>query len=448
MKRLKTILPIVMSLVLFGTNVSAQNFARMSERTIMGTARYVGMSGAMTAIGGDPSSVLDNPAGLGLYRRPEAMISFDFAWDRTWQGNNRANDMRRNTFFVPQASLVITLDSGNSDEDGVQFNNIMLSYHRLASFNRTLFGVGGEDASLGALVASTGVDMKIPYNTDPMHIGSDLRVEESGGINEFAIDWGINVSHRWYAGLGIHVQSYSLSADAVYGEDFPYLSANGKLYDNQNNTTLLYRGVGVNVAAGAIYRPLSWLRLGFSLKTPSLGSLTIYSRGTWSSQTDSVRYSDAPDKATPVNYFHAPLQLSTSMAFQIGYYGMIALQYDFLHQAGERDIHTLRAGLEIVPVPGMYINAGYAYESTFKNSFMAVPIDPSFDRQNAYFQRVRNTQYASAAIGYRGQLMIFQAAYQYRWQGLNLYAHENALPYNMNTETHRLVLTIGWHRGW
>ena len=60
----------------FCVPAQAQDYARLSERSIMGTARYVGMGGAMTAIGGDPSSVFDNPAGLGLYQRSEVMLSF------------------------------------------------------------------------------------------------------------------------------------------------------------------------------------------------------------------------------------------------------------------------------------------------------------------------------------------------------------------------------------
>jgi len=65
--------------------LSAQDYARMTERTIMGTARYVGFGGAMSAIGGDPSAVRDNVAGLGLYRRTELMLTLDYAYDRTWQ---------------------------------------------------------------------------------------------------------------------------------------------------------------------------------------------------------------------------------------------------------------------------------------------------------------------------------------------------------------------------
>ena len=62
-----------------------------------------------------------------------------------------------------------------------------------------------------------------------------------------------------------------------------------------------------------------------------------------------------------------------STAFQIGAYGLIALQYDFRHASYMDDVHSLRAGIEVIPVLGMYINAGYAYESTFKPATDIVP---------------------------------------------------------------------------
>lgn len=52
---------VLSALAICGVGFS-QDYTRLSERTIIGTARYVGMSGAMTAIGGDPSAVTDNPA--------------------------------------------------------------------------------------------------------------------------------------------------------------------------------------------------------------------------------------------------------------------------------------------------------------------------------------------------------------------------------------------------
>ena len=141
-----------------------------------------------------------------------------------------------------------------------------------------------------------------------------------------------------------------------------------------------------------------------------------------------------------------PLHVSSSVAFQIGAYGMLSFQYDYLNQLQETPVHTLRAGVDVIPVMGLYINAGYVYERTLKPADRIVPVDPAFDRQDAYFMHPRNTQYVSAAIGYRGPYMIVQAAYQYRWQNINLYAHEASNPYDIHTDTHRIVVTIGWHR--
>ena len=80
MKRLLLILFFAYSLLSMAYSQDVQRFA---ERQIIGTARYVGMGGAMTAVGGDPSAVLDNPAGLGLYRRSELMLSLDETIDKT-----------------------------------------------------------------------------------------------------------------------------------------------------------------------------------------------------------------------------------------------------------------------------------------------------------------------------------------------------------------------------
>ena len=88
----------------------------MSERSIMGTARYVGMGGAMTAIGGDPSASLDNPAGLGLYRRWEVLLTMtDLMFDRTQQitSDDMINPPKRRLYMVPQASVVFCLPTYN-----------------------------------------------------------------------------------------------------------------------------------------------------------------------------------------------------------------------------------------------------------------------------------------------------------------------------------------------
>ena len=50
--------------------------AKIATEDLNGTARYVGMGGAMDALGADISTIGTNPAGIGLFRRSVASVSF------------------------------------------------------------------------------------------------------------------------------------------------------------------------------------------------------------------------------------------------------------------------------------------------------------------------------------------------------------------------------------
>ena len=434
------------------TPVAAQDVVRLGERDLVGTARYVGMSGAMTAIGGDPSAVRDNPAGLGLYRRPEVTLTIDYGNDRTIQANSNLAALRTHRVSVPQAAVVFSFGNPLQDK-GLVYNNLMFSYHRLRTYSRSYQAGEIDGYSLATLIAETGVNLGIDYPKDKVNEYNTFRLTERGIVDEFSIDWAMNISHKLYLGLGVRMQTYTMTGDATYFEEFSTLNPEGRPYSLENSTWLHFAGVGCTFSVGAIYRPIRWLRMGVSLETPSLGGLSTYTSGTLYAQTDSLRSSKAPDQSDYDRRYHSPLRLSTSVAGQLGNFGMIALQYDYAHTSSYIDVHSLRAGVEIVPIPGMYINAGYTYEwnQDRKRAKGApesvVPLDPTFNRQDAYFLNLHTTQYASVGLGYRGHYILVQAAYQYRWQRMNLYAHENQ-PYAMQAGTHRVVLTIGWHRDW
>ena len=412
----------------------------------MGTARYVGMGGAMTAIGGDPSAALDNPAGLGLYRHHEVMLTLDDAIDITTQRDTRLGG-RTNLFMAPQASIVVHIPNNTLDGVGVQANNFLFSYHRVQSYTRFFNVAGSNMPSLGALLYSTGADLKIPYCTERLNNTNTMLLREYGYVNEYSLDWAMNIAHRWYVGLGLCIHSFSFGGEADYDETFDILNAQGKAMYNNSRTSLLFTGADCSFAAGLLYRPLSWLRLGFGLETPSVGRMRRSTRGDLAALTDSLRSSWDETDSIFTNY-HQPLHLSASMAFQVNYYALIALQYDYRHQSKALDTHSLRAGVEVIPIPGLYINAGYVFESAFSRAENIHHIDPNVNRQDTYFQRVRWTQYISGGIGFRGENFVAQLAYQYRWQRMQLYAHENVIanPYDLNTATHRIVLTLGWRR--
>jgi len=433
----------ILSLVLCAMSLIgfSQDFARMSEQSISGTARYVGMGGAMSAIGGDPSAVMDNVAGLGLYRRAELLVTFEELIDKTWQVGMDEYDLHH-SFMCPQASAVFSVPMNNTTGKGVLFNNFMISYHRKHNYDRTLYGRGGSDASLGALLPT----LDIPFCADAKNRSNELDLWEIGSSNIFSIDWAMNISNQWYVGAGIRMLYSSMTSEGKYEENFFSKNAQGEVMYNQNISSLRFSSFTCGFSAGLIYRPTGWLRLGLGIQTPSLGNLSMFTSGRLVAMTDSLRTSYAPDASSRDSKFHMPLHVSSSVAFQISAYGLIGLQYDYSYQPHGDSFHSLRAGVEVIPVMGMYINAGYAFESKFNGANTPVPMDSSFDRQDTYFVHPKWSHNVSVAIGYRGEYMLFQAAYQYRLQRINLYAHEAANPYDMHADTHRIVFTLGWHR--
>lgn len=425
---------VLLALTLFGVGFS-QDYARLSERTIMGTARYVGMSGAMSAIGGDPSAVRDNPAGLGLYRRTELMLTADVSTP------NGAY------FTVPQASWVFSVPTVRLQEIGVLYHNFMFSYHRLHTYDCLYLVERGGDVSLGRTLENLHLDNwgNFKFPTDEYNAYNKTRVQEYGAIHEVGFNWGMNVSNTWYVGAGIRVPIYRLYSYGDYEEKFDTQSPGRQNQFITNSSTLYLNGVGCSASLGLIYRPTVWLRLGLGIQTPSLGSLRTRTYGTLKALTDSVRTSEAPDQYGNDKQFHQPFNTTVSAAFQIGAYGMIAAQYDYAHAWNVDDRHTMKVGLEFIPVLGLYVNLGYAYESTFK-PYRPAAIDPTFMRQDTYSMYPRVSQYASAAFGYRGQYMIVQAAYQFHWKQTAFYPLDKVQPFDLYQMTHRIVLTLGWHR--
>ena len=59
---------------------SALMFARTKPA---GSARILGLGGSQTALGGDYSSALSNPAGLGMFNRSEFTFSLGLADNQT-----------------------------------------------------------------------------------------------------------------------------------------------------------------------------------------------------------------------------------------------------------------------------------------------------------------------------------------------------------------------------
>ncbi len=69
---------VLLGIVVFYTTAQGQYVAdalKYSQNFPAITARSLGMGGAFTSLGGDVSAALYNPAGLGLYRKSELMVT-------------------------------------------------------------------------------------------------------------------------------------------------------------------------------------------------------------------------------------------------------------------------------------------------------------------------------------------------------------------------------------
>ena len=474
MKRLLLILFLVYSL----SPISyCQDVQRFSERHLMGTARYVGMGGAMTAVGGDPSAVLDNPAGLGLYRRNEITLSISETIDRTQQAEGR--DTYQSARFAAPNIATIWVWGNPNKQRGMIYSNVMLSANRLANFNREIVAKGTglgmvpsicaltngldetylqnkpwDDTEIGWLsilgyetylinpqVDSLATDIINQYQWTPAvdFTEGSLSVSEVGYYDQYTLSWAGNISNQWYVGLSVNIPTLSYTKRTSHYETDRFQSAELKSMYHLS-------GVGVSGTIGLIYRPIQALRVGASFHTPTMMSLSIQTEGDMYSTVEGKKYEAlTPASGVVSSEMVSPLRTSVSVAGQIGNRGLIAVQYDYAHSSEMEDVHTLRIGAEAQATRGLFLNAGYVYESSFMKNDPVWMLGYNEIRTDMDYRYTQSSQYLSAGVGYRSDAVVAQLAYQYRWQTVHQYASEmQLLPIEVGTQTHSIVATLAW----
>ena len=83
--------------------------ARLANEDLNGTARYVGMGGAMEALGADISTMSTNPAGIGMFRHNIVNGTVGLVAQHDAQSFNSAN--KTNVSF-DQLGFVYTMRTG------------------------------------------------------------------------------------------------------------------------------------------------------------------------------------------------------------------------------------------------------------------------------------------------------------------------------------------------
>lgn len=295
----------------FGYYVQAQSFAEtaltFSRTQPGGSARIQSMGGAQIGVGGDFSSALSNPAGLGMYNRSEFTISpaLNFANTNASLFNQKTNDAKT-TFHIPGFSLSFHTDYEKLT--GFLGGTFSIGYTRTNDFNRNLsYGADNLDTSIidyfleqanGFPISQFGSNGNLE-NT-PTHLGyenfligdstvwdpnanpkayfTDVlgkpnvteEIQTRGAQNQMSFSYGANYNDQLFIGAGVGVTTIRYKSRKKYAETFE----NEPLNDLFLEENLEIRGSGINAIFGLIFRPVDFVQLGISTTTPTYYELS------------------------------------------------------------------------------------------------------------------------------------------------------------------------------
>ena len=233
---------------ILGGSVMAQtqyDAARLIDTDLIGTARFVGMGGAMSALGGDISSIGSNPAGIGLFRRNDVSgtISLNNARVKSNFEGLKGDDSRTIMSF-DQIGVVFSNKIGNVTP--VRYMNIAVNYRKQRNFNKKM-AVYGNSLGMSLSDQIAWMTNHDEYgNALPLPISDYYKIYNDLSGNYYGDLWS-DVS--WLSVLGIQggLVGPMIGPDFQEG-DQPLLDATGKPITNQAGQPLYeyqyYEGIG------------------------------------------------------------------------------------------------------------------------------------------------------------------------------------------------------------
>ena len=319
MKRINIFVVLTMSVsALFAQ--TQYDAARIVGTELNGTARFVGMGGAMGALGADISVIGTNPAGIALFRSHNVSTSFGFNKNMTSSTFNgtKVSDSRTKASY-DQIGFVYSNKIGN--KTNLRYLNFGFNYHKAANFNRQFSSKGAlngsslswqmADMMLGAGYGSQEsydevLDAENPYTSEYFYgtpflglMGArtglvddftdnegftmlgwngdmgEYYSREEGGINQYDFNMSFNVQDRYYFGVTLGVYDVNYNRYSSYSETL----LDDKGADNGNftlNNWFSTQGTGYDLKFGFIARPFEYspFRVGFAIHTPVWYMLT------------------------------------------------------------------------------------------------------------------------------------------------------------------------------
>lgn len=292
----------VPSFLMAQSDVEALRYAMLD---LGGTARFIGAGGAFTGLGGDFSSIRQNPAGLGVFRKSEMFFTPEFDINST-SSRYFENDQAEGklNFNSNGFGFVLNKDhyngSNNRSPRRWMATNFAFGYNRLANFNNrfSFSGVNPNNSILDRYAldargtAPSQVYSNFPYGAglayeayliDPTfpdttnYIGrapfggveqrQDFR--SRGAIDEWSIAMAANVNNRLFIGGTVGIPNLKYIQQTTFSELDVADTIPG--FDNfALDERLETRATGINAKIGLLAYLTDNIRVGAAIHTPTL----------------------------------------------------------------------------------------------------------------------------------------------------------------------------------
>lgn len=362
------------SMLLASLSAAAQETyqdAKLAAPQLTGTARYVGMGGAMEALGADISTISSNPAGVGLFRKSQVsltagVIAQGGVENYTFVGDEKVSfDGSKSHPTFDQIGIV-----WSPKIKGKNYMNLAFNYHKSTDFGQILTASGAlHNASLNKVTAIKNYKDYAGWTSQDANLGGYeekgsyksglLTVPTTGGLafaeaNQFGYgqyqhgyigtyDFNISgsLNNQVWLGLTIGIHDVHYNGNSFYGENF----VDGNKMDSYEQ--LKITGTGFDVKAGVIFRPVadSPFRIGAYFNSPIFydlsmtgdNDISIYGNSQNPATYKEADGSDVPcyvkgDRGQTVNYdfrLNTPWKVGASFGHTISNYLALGATYEY-----------------------------------------------------------------------------------------------------------------------
>jgi hypothetical protein len=292
---------------------SPEDVLRYSYFPQQGTARNAAVGGAMGSLGGDINALYVNPAGLGLYKTSEFVLSPGLVFNNNkfnYRGTDTAS--KKSGFGLGTSGLVfgfntpgskwtsqafsigITQSANFNNNYSYRGSNNQSSYSEMFSedfsssglsldqaLNNPRFAFGTAPALYTYLVDTFRANNRVLVKALPefllengIALNQRKRVDTKGGIYDIALGYAANMDDRFYVGGSMSFSLVNYTRFTNYRESDPSGNTNNNFDYFELNDYLTTKGLGINGKLGAIFKPADQLRFGVAVHTPTFYSLT------------------------------------------------------------------------------------------------------------------------------------------------------------------------------